>query len=107
MQEALETGTINMDNVLEHIMASKIEKTKQMHKYKITPPNPDSKKSRWQTHYIDANGKRVSIKAQTEEELWKKLVPIYFPQKNLGKMLFSELYTKTTSRFFTSTATAA
>ena len=29
LQEALETGTINMDNVLEHIMASKIEKVKK------------------------------------------------------------------------------
>ena len=91
LQEALESGTLKMDNVLENIMASKIEKTKQMHKYKITPPT-DSKKSRWQTHYVNADGKRVNVKAQTEEELWKKLVPIYFPQKHLDKMLFSELY---------------
>lgn len=88
----VENDIIKVDNVLEYIMASKIEKVKQMHKYKITPPNPDSKKSRWQTHYIDASGKRVSIKAQTEEELWKKLVPLYFQEKNFDKMLFSELY---------------
>ena len=88
----IENDIIKMDNVLEYIMASKIEKAKQMHKYKITPPNPNNKKSRWQTSYINANGKRENIKAQTEEELWEKLVPIYFPHKNLDKLLFSELY---------------
>ena len=92
LQEALESGTIDIGNVLENIMASKIEKTKQMHQYKVTPPNPDSKRPRWQTTYINADKKRINIKAQTEEELWKKLVPVYFPDKHLDKMLFSELY---------------
>ena len=92
LREALESGTIDMGDVLENIMTSKIEKVKSLHKYKITPPNPDIKNSRWQTSYMKADKRRVNIKAQTEEELWKKLIPIYFPQKNLEKILFSEVY---------------
>lgn len=94
LQNALDSDILNIDDVLNNIMASKINKIKLLHQYSISPPNPNSKKSRWQTVFKKSDGTRISIKAQTEEELLKKLIPFYFPEKNLENILFSDLYSE-------------
>lgn len=94
LQNALDSDILNVDDVLNNIMASKINKIKLLHQYSISPPNPNSKKSRWQTVFKKSDGTRISIKAQTEEELLKKLIPFYFPEKNLENILFSDLYSE-------------
>ena len=71
-------------------MASKLEEIKKRHPYAITPPAKEG--GRWQTCYTGPDGKRKNIKAQTEMELWNKLVPIYFSNSHLDKMTFHELY---------------
>ena len=59
------------DNVLDNIM----KKVLDQHPYAITPPSKDN--GRWQTFYLDSNGKRKNIKAPTREDLVKKLIKIY------------------------------
>lgn len=71
-------------------MASRREQVKELHPFKITPPN--GKGTRWQTYYRTENGDRKIIRAQIEKELLDKLVPIYFAQMNFDKMTFHELF---------------
>ena len=82
----------NVDRVLvEYIkMSTKLQKVQKMHTSKITPPSEKDK--RYQATYVDSNGKRKWVKAPTEEELWKKLIPVYLPESNLDKLIFHELY---------------
>ena len=61
LQEALECGIVNMDNVQEQLMASKREQVKKMHPYSITSPSKEG--DRWRTNYIDPKGKRKSLRA--------------------------------------------
>lgn len=89
LQEAINNGIIDEDNVLSVIMASKKQSVRKTHKYAITPPN-DSKGSRWQTRYVGSDGKSKIIKAQTEDELLDKLVRLYFPDKK--KFTFNDLF---------------
>lgn len=82
---------INTDNVLEAIMNAQKEKLlSKMHPYKITEPK--SENGRWQTYYKDANGKRKIIRAQTKDALLEKLIPIYFQESHLDKLIFSDLF---------------
>ncbi len=90
LQAALSYGIISLDSVLDNIMASKKEQLTKQHPYAITPPSAEN--GRWQTCYKGSDGKRKNIKAQTEEELWNKLIPIYFSDSNIDKMTFHELY---------------
>ena len=89
-QDAIKSGIISLDDVHGKIMASKRNQVKDLHTYAITPPS--GKNTRWQTYYKDADGKRKIIRAQTEQELLDKLVPIYFSQTNLDKKTFHELF---------------
>lgn len=73
----------------DKIMSTKREQVRKQHKYAITPPSTDN--GRWQTCYRNSNGKRKNIKAQTEEELLDKLIPIYFSDPYIDKT-FHELY---------------
>lgn len=76
--------------MLDIIMATKREQVRKLHPYAITPPKTES--GRWQTTYRDSNNKRISIKAQTENELLDKLVKIYFSNQHFDKLTFYGLY---------------
>ena len=75
---------LNMGSAFDEIsMSKKIDLVKKSHPYSITPPTTE--KGRWQTRFKDENGKYKNIKAQTEEELWEKLVPLYFSNSHIDK----------------------
>ncbi len=90
LKDALDCGIIPVDSVLDTLMSTKREKIKKIHTYAITPPSKEG--GRWQTCYKGTDGKRKNIKAQTEEELLDKLIPIYFQNSHLDKLTFHELY---------------
>lgn len=90
LKEALENGTIGVDSVLNTIMATKREQVKKLHTYAITAPSHE--KGRWQTCYRDKDGKRINIKAPTEEALLDKLIPIYLSDSHIEKLTFHGLY---------------
>lgn len=79
-----------MDSVLDMLMSTKKEQVKKQHPYAITPPTKEG--GRWQTWYKGPDGKRKNIKAQSEDELWNKLIPIYFSNSHIDNMTFHELY---------------
>lgn len=86
LQEALSSGILDIDSVLDTLMSTKREKILKMHPYTITPPTTD--KGRWQTYYKDKAGKRKIIRAQTKEGLLDKLIPIYFSDSHLDKTFY-------------------
>ena len=90
LKDAINCGILNMDSVLDILMSSKREQLLKIHPYAITPPT--SSKGRWQTCYKDQTGKRKNIKAQSQEELLDKLIPIYFSNTHLDKLTFHGLY---------------
>lgn len=91
LQDAINSGIVNLDSVHDMLMKSKLERVKEIHTYAITPPNGSC--SRWQTSFKDSTtGKRKNIKAHTQEELWEKLVPLYFSMPNIDKITFHNLY---------------
>lgn len=90
LKEALDCGILSLDSVLDKLMSIKREQIKKLHPYAITPP--PTERGRWQTCYREPNGKRKNIKAQTEEELLDKLIPIYFSDSHIDKITFYELY---------------
>lgn len=90
LYQALESGIIDADSVLDTLMSTKREQIMKMHTYAITPPAKES--GRWQTCYKDASGKRKNIKAQTKEELLDKLIPIYFSDSHIDNLTFYGLY---------------
>jgi integrase len=90
LKDALDYGILSVDSVLDKLMSTKREQIKKLHPYAITPPATEN--GRWQTCYREADGKRKNIKAQTEEELLDKLIPIYFSNSHIDKWTFNELY---------------
>ncbi len=92
MKDALAYGILTTDSVLDKLMATKREQIKKIHPYAITPPSTSTGNGRWQTCYRDSDNKRKNIKAQSEEALLDKLIPIYFSDSNIEKMTFYELY---------------
>lgn len=84
------SGILDIDSVQYAIMLSKKERIKKLHQYSITPPSLKDK--RWQTRYKDTNGKIQHIKAQSEDDLWNKLIQLYSAQDNLNKLTFYDLY---------------
>lgn len=90
LKEALDCGIISTDSVLDTLMSTKREQVRKIHTYAITQPSKEG--GRWQTCYKGSDGKRKNIKAQTENELLDKLIPIYFQTSHIDKMTFYELY---------------
>lgn len=90
LKDAVDCGIIPVDSVLGTLMSTKREKIKKIHTYAITPPSKEG--GRWQTCYKGPDGKRRNIKAQTEDELLDKLIPIYFQNSHIDKLTFHELY---------------
>lgn len=90
LKEAMDCGILNSDSVLDMLMSSKKEQIKKIHPYAITPPSKDG--GRWQTFYKGTDGKRKNIKAQTEEDLLNKLIPLYFQNSYIDKLTFHKLY---------------
>ena len=89
LQDAIEYGIVNLDSVQNELMAKKIEQVKKMHPNKITPPKTEG--GRWQTYIKNEQGKRVCIKAQSEEALIEKLASIYLSKSYIDKMTFHEI----------------
>ena len=90
LKEAMDCGILNSGSVLDMLMSSKKEQIKKIHPYAITPPSKDG--GRWQTFYKGTDGKRKNIKAQTEEDLLSKLIPLYFQNSYIDKLTFHKLY---------------
>lgn len=90
LKEAMDCGILNSGSVLDMLMSSKKEQIKKIHPYAITPPSKDG--GRWQTFYKGTDGKRKNIKAQTEEDLLNKLIPLYFQNSYIDKLTFHKLY---------------
>jgi integrase len=90
LQEALNSGIIKADSVLDMLMSTKKEQIKKIHPYAITPPANSA--GRWQTFYKGPDGKRKNIKAQTENDLLDKLIPLYFSDSHIDKLTFHGLY---------------
>ncbi|MBQ9699172.1 MAG: site-specific integrase [Lachnospiraceae bacterium] len=90
LQELLKCGNLELDSVLDIIMANKRKELLKIHPFSITPPSHEG--GRWQTCYRDSTGKKKNIKAPTEEDLLDKLIPIYFSNMNLEKMTFYDLF---------------
>ncbi|MBD5463605.1 MAG: tyrosine-type recombinase/integrase [Lachnospiraceae bacterium] len=90
LKDAVNSGILDIDSVLDMLMLTKREKLVKIHPYTITPPTTE--KGRWQTYYKDEAGKRKIIRAQTKEELLDKLIPIYFSDSYLDKITFYGLY---------------
>lgn len=90
LKYALSNGILDLDRVHELCMASKREQVKDLHPYSIKAPSKQG--DRWRTNYTDKNGKRKTIRAQTEEELLDKLIPLYLEQENLEKKTFHALF---------------
>ena len=86
-----ECDILALDSVLDELtMAKQIEYVKKVHPYSITPPANEN--GRWQTRYRDADGNYKSIKAPTEEQIWKKLATLYFSNEHIEKLTFYGLY---------------
>ena len=90
LKDAINSGIVDIDSVLDTLMSTKREKILKIHPYTITPPTTE--KGRFQTYYRDEAGKRKIIRAQTKEELLDKLIPIYFSDSHLDKITFYGLY---------------
>lgn len=90
LQSAYENAMLEIDSVHNEIMATLREKVEKKHPYTLTPPTTE--KGRWQTSYIDGNGKRKNLKAPTKEELLDKLIPIYFSKSHIDNLSFHELF---------------
>ena len=90
LQQAIKIGIIDIDSVLDTLMSNKREQVKKLHPYALTPPKTEN--GRWQTCYKDEKGNRKNIKAQTQEELLDKLIPIYFSKSHIDKLTFYGLY---------------
>lgn len=90
LQSCMDSGIINIDNVLDLIMANKREKIKKTHKYAITPPNKGNKY--WITYYKKENESRILVRGHSENELIDKLIKLYEYEQNLDNFTFNKLY---------------
>lgn len=79
LKYAINNGMINLDEVSRNVNMKMIDKVKEIHAYTITAPSTLIKDQRWQTYVADDTKKtgRRLVKAQTEEDLYKKLAKIY------------------------------
>ena len=87
---ALENGIIELGRVQAMCMTLKREKVKALHKYSIKSPSNEG--DRWRTNYTDKDGKRKTLRAQTEEQLLDKLIPLYLEDENLNRKTFHDLF---------------
>lgn len=90
LKELLNYSILDVDSVLDTLMATKREQILKIHPYMITPPATED--GRWQTCYKDAAGKRKNIKARTKEEILDKLIPVYLSNAHIDKLTFHGLY---------------
>ncbi len=90
LKYALTNGILDLDRVYDMCMASKRDRVRSLHKYSITPPAREG--DRWRTNYTGKDGKRVTLRARTEEELLNKLIPLYLADENIDKKTFHELF---------------
>jgi len=79
LKYAINNGMINLDEVSRNVNMKMIDKVKEIHTYTITAPSALIKDQRWQTYVADDTKKtgRRLVKAQTEEDLYKKLAKFY------------------------------
>ena len=87
---AISTGIIDFDSVHDEYMASKKEQVIKNHSFAITEPTDTN--PRWQTYFKGPDGNRKLIRAKTKDELYDKLVPLYFSDASINKMTFEDLF---------------
>ena len=87
---AISTGIINLDSVHDEYMASRKEQVIKNHCFAITEPTETN--PRWQTYFKDGDGKRHLVRAQTKDDLYDKLVSLYFSDESVDKMSFEDLF---------------
>lgn len=83
-------GTLDMDEVQTMLMNAKLAHIKSTHPFAFTPPKEIG--GRWQTFVMGENGKRKNIRAKSEEELLKKLLPYHSKEQHIDNMTFNNLY---------------
>lgn len=89
LNELVNCSILDMGRVREHIAMSKRDQVRKLHPYAITPPKPGQ---RWQTYYKGRDGQRKIVRAQTENELLDKLIPIYLAGTYLDNLTFYGLF---------------
>lgn len=96
LKYALSNGMINLDEVSKQVNMKMIDKVKEIHCYTITAPSKAIKDQRWQTYVSDDTKKtgRRLIKAQTEEELYKKLAKVYGIVENRNIVTMNDMFEK-------------
>ena len=79
LKYAIENGMINLGEIIEKARLDVIDKVKEIHPYRITPPAISGKDSRWQTYVIDdaKRYRRRLFKAPTEAKMYLKLAEFY------------------------------
>ena len=87
---AISTGIIDFDSVHDEYMASKKEQVIKNHSFAITEPTDTN--PRWQTYFKESDGSRKLVRAKTKDELYDKLVPLYFSDASINKMTFEDLF---------------
>ena len=90
LQNMFGHGNIAVDTMQSMLMAKKIDIVKKLHTSAITPPKQPG--GRWQTYYKDVTGKRICIKATSEEDILKKLVDVYLNNSYLDNITFDVLF---------------
>lgn len=90
LQEHFGRDNIDIGTMQTMLMADKFNKVRKLHKFAITPPKKAG--GRWQTYYKDSTGKRICIKAGTEEDILKKLADVYLTNSHIDNMTFDKLF---------------
>ena len=89
-EELISFGIIDPDSVLDELMTKKQEQILKKHPYAITPPS--DKGGRWQTYFKGQNGVRKTLRAQTKEDLEKKIFQHYQAEMHLDNYTFEDLF---------------
>lgn len=90
LTEAIDLGIIDMSAVHQSIMTTKKQQVLKMHKYKISLTTD----GRYQTMFVDNNGKRKNVKGRSEDEVLTKLVDLYFQNTYIDNLTFHDVYTE-------------
>ena len=89
LQSSIKDSTMKTD-VMENIRDMTLQKVKELHPFKITPPT--ERNSRWQTYALSPKGAKKKVRANTEEELYQKLKEFYSTTENITLKDFFETW---------------
>ena len=68
LKDAVNSGILDIDSVLDTLMSTKREKILKIHSYAITPPA--SENGRWQTYYKDEKESEKTSKHNQKRNYW-------------------------------------